>query len=201
MKSHKLLFICGLFFCTNLFSQIDHNFFIGSNLAGALNTISINRRVKENNSGFCTGFFGGYYFKRLSIGIGSDIMQQSNEYTDQLILKKNYIAFYCYPFIRYYFKRGLFIHTQFNFGFSDLATTYTPQMNPKYGNPEILAPYLIAGYTFCIGYSFKIKERLLIEPMMKSIFIHNFANPDGATNYDCGFGYYFCLDFIYAFKK
>ena len=174
MRKISLILFTGLLLLNNVYSQIEYKHFIGGSINSSASIADFKTDNLQNLSnqkvGF--GFYYGFILNKFSIGFGMDALQQIQEYNNLPITESQYISIMFYPFVRYYFNTGLFVHSQFNFGVSAISKKYDSQALIS-NDDKNQQNYTLIGATIGLGYSIKVGERFLIEPMYKIIYSNN----------------------------
>jgi hypothetical protein len=175
MKRTYLFLLFGLFICVNNFSQTEYKHYVRFGLGLSSSLTDFNSEYLQNFSDqrMGTSFDYGIKIKKLLFGIGLEVISQSQDYDNSLIKEESYYRIWINPIARYCFNNGIFVHTQFNLGFSFINKTFDSQVIITDNTVKDQQNYTLIGFTLGLGYSFKVGQRILIEPMFKYNFSHN----------------------------
>jgi Autotransporter beta-domain len=172
----KTKFIIALLFICNLaFPQKDYNFLIEG---------GIGYRFSDDNSGIEKSNFIqkqehllqlnpvlGYFFsKNIVAGLGFEYLYDNIKYDNYSYYKAVENDFSIVPFLRFYTKFGLFLHTEFDYGISKLSFYGRTVPGPTgFIDPSEYYHFKIIGFSAGIGYSIKLNDYLGIEPSIRYI--------------------------------
>lgn len=174
MKKIWLLILLGSIILTKVYSQTEYKHFWGGSINTSASIANLNSDNLQDVSNIKSGtsVYYGFLIKQISLGFGADVLIRRQSYNDLQISEIEHRSMMIYPFIRYNFKKGLFIHTQLNFGSSFITKSYDPQANVRDADKE-QQNYLLIGTSIGLGYSIKVGERFFIEPMYKVVYSSN----------------------------
>jgi hypothetical protein len=175
MKKTYLFLLIGLFMFVDNYSQTEYKHFVRFGISLNSSFTNFNSEYLQNfsNQRMGTSFDYGIKIKKLLFGIGLEVINQSQDYDNSFIKEISYGRIWINPIARYCFNNGIYVHTQFNLGISFISKTFDSQVIITDNAVKDQQNYTLIGFTLGLGYSFKVGQRILIEPMIKYNFSHN----------------------------
>lgn len=117
---------------------------------------------------------GYFVFDHLAAGLSFEYLYDYIRYDNNVTIKSVQSDYAIAPFVRYYFKFGLFLHAEFGFGMTNLdIDANSIPTTTGYLNYSSETNYKILGFSGGIGYSVHLNNSLAIEPSIRYLNLRN----------------------------